>query len=361
MANQPFDREIINTRERPLSGDINTTSTELDRSARAVLQAAFLSRNSALGMDTVPQPLVGALQAKFHGNSFRVRSTNPTGVSIALSVIVESGLGWYNSNISESGISGITGLDDPDIYKPLVNPTALTYNLGGASTPDGANPRIDIIEVKLNRLVGDPTTRDVLNPGTGIFAPATVNKTLSYVNGPITTNGVGGINYKTGLAAALPVAPATSAGYIKIGEVRVEALAAAIQQNKIMDRRWVTFPAGTGIVKGSVNGAIIGSVRGAAGIDITATQAALVTSFYIFCGNAFTTPIMLFNQFLGGVFRNTRISALVGAVVDAPTQAALAAATPPLFPAIGQDYFRLDLTHETGVEQQVFACIMSVD
>jgi hypothetical protein len=355
MANQPFDREIINLRERPLSSDVNRTSTELDQSIRVVLQAAHLFRTTANVQDLVAMPMLAALTAGFHGNGFNVRASSPA----ALNVVIEPGLGWYNDNASVSTIDGIVGLDDPNTHKPLVMPAALTYALAGASAPDPINPRIDIIEVKVARATGDPTSRDVLNPGTGVFAPNVVNKTLSYVNSPITTNGSGGINYKTGVAAAIPVAPAVDPGYVKIAEVLVDAAAVSVAQNKIRDFRRLIFPGGVGHVFGTSAGAALLSCRGTAGVSVTMTRAALVDSYFIFAGDGSATVHTVFEQFGGAGFNDTRISAITGGSVTAPIQAALAAATPSLAVAIGQPFIQIDLTQDTIAQNQVYHILLA--
>jgi len=342
MANQPFDREIMNTRERPISGDLNTAQTELDRSVRAILQAEHLYRTPTVGMDFTPIPIVPALSAGFQGNGFRVHASNPVG----LSIVIESGLGWFNANTTESGIGGISGLDDPDPMRPLVNPAALTYTLSVA--PDGVNPRIDIVEVKLNRLIGDPTTRDILNPGTGVFAPGAVNKTLSYVNSPITTNGAGGINYKTGVAAGVPVAPAVSAGYVKIAEVLVGNGVASIAQNKIQDLRRMLFPGGAGNLFFSLATGLITQQGGAAGVQIGTNSVNPTHNLYVFAGDVTKlTTGGTFNQLQNlGTFNNLRVDNFGTANILLADQVQLAA-TQNLQVAIGQPYAFFTVVCET--------------
>ena len=76
MANQAFEREILNPRERPLSSDINTAQSQLDRSMRETLQRLFQKRVSA-SSDASAAPVRG-----FIGDGLKVRADSPAGLSV---------------------------------------------------------------------------------------------------------------------------------------------------------------------------------------------------------------------------------------------------------------------------------------
>jgi hypothetical protein len=243
MADKPFDREVINQRERPLSSDVNTGWSYADQSARYLLDN--LTRIRATGGDA---PAANAPATGFLGDGFRVTEASPA----AMSVVVNDGLGFMvdatlNDTDIGSGLTpGILGADDNQRMHPLPLSSAQTINVPVAAP----NPRIDIVEVKLDRRLQDPTSRQILDPATGLFSALAVNKTLAFdLDGRTGVNTTGGdsttgIAYKTGTPAGVPVAPATSTGYVKIAEVLVDAGAASIAQNKITDVRPVLAPDG---------------------------------------------------------------------------------------------------------------------
>jgi hypothetical protein len=296
--------------------------------------------------------MVAVNDAGFYESGFKVRPTSPA----TLQVTVDAGLGWFNDNLPISGFSGITGLDDPSRFKPLVLTTLETIVVPAA---DPVNPRIDIVEVRLNRLVGDPTSRDVLNPSTGIFAPASVNKTLSYSNSPASVNGAGGINYKTGTPAGVPVAPSVSAGYVKISEVRVEALVATIAENKIKDLRNILLPANNQYIVSCFSaGAGINRINTPPGVLLTQLNGpGQIRTIAAFAGspaprlgplsavpvniNTLLSPLQV-NDF-GVAVVDTAAGlvpiSLISPVASVPIkQSDFAAATPPLQVAIGQPF-----------------------
>jgi len=167
-----------------------------------------------------------------------VTPTSPESMGVNVSL----GLG-YQDDPSDvpSGIGGVSGLDDLSEFKPLYLTSVQTLTVPGA---DPTNPRVDIVEVKFNRDLGNPLSRDVLNIVTGQFVPTIVQKTLSFcLDGLTSVNGSQPINYKTGTPAGSPTPPAVDAGYIKIAEIRVEALSTTVPATKITDFRSVLFPA----------------------------------------------------------------------------------------------------------------------
>lgn len=238
MADRPYERMIISTRERALSSDINQAESQLDRSLRFSLQNLLAAS--------------AGFVSGFLGNGYRVVPNSPIGMS----VLVSAGLG-LSSNPADvpAAIGGVIGLDDLCDVKPLVlnAPALFTVPANGSG-----NPRIDIIEVKIDRRAENPQSRLIFNPATEAFDPATVNKTLSFCHdgrtGTVATPAAStaGLSYKTGTPAGVPVAPPVTAGYTKIAEINVAAGAVTIATSQIVDRRVFLSPGGVSSVAASL-------------------------------------------------------------------------------------------------------------
>jgi hypothetical protein len=239
MANEPFDRTIINVRERPLSSDINQAESQLDRGLREVCYRLFAHRSGLY------QDWLGTMTAGFVGDSFLVSADGST-----MNVYLSAGVGFqYNAADAASSIGGVVGLDDLSPLKPLLLAAQKTVAVPAS---DPVNERIDIVEVKYNRASGNPLSRDVLNTGTGAFVSTLVNKTLTFAldNAGVSYDGTAPINYKVGTPAGSPVAPSVTAGYVKIAEVRVPAASAAVFPNRVSDYRQLAVP--DGVVRASM-------------------------------------------------------------------------------------------------------------
>lgn len=231
MANNAFDRTIVNTRERPLSQDIDQAQSTLDRSLRDSLSSLFKCRILGTG-DPTGTPMDG-----FIGDSFRVVFSD------ASNVIMSSGIGFF-SNPADTPQGIVTslnpqpGLDDLSPYKPIVLNSQKTIPISPA---DPTNDRIDLIEVRYNRQTTDSTVRQVFDPSSGAFVNSTVFKTLSFSLDGFspeysTGNGTQPIHYKIGVAAASPTIPAVSPGYLRVATIRVKAVT-GVATNSIGDYR----------------------------------------------------------------------------------------------------------------------------
>ncbi len=247
MANQPFDREIINGLERPVSGDVNTGWSEQDQEVRALLEQQTLTRTDS----TIPDAPTHA--DGFIGGGFKVRP-NPAGADG--NVYLSAGLGWqYLPGDVPVNINGVQGLNDVAPLKPLVlSGTGITAATGITvpAAPAGGSSRIDIIEVRTNRVVSAPSSRDVLNPATGAFNPTTVNKNIGFTlndaaqicnpGDPATD----AIVYRKGTAAVtvdptVPTVPSTDSGYMKIAEIFVLGGSTTYDASVIRDLRPLIF------------------------------------------------------------------------------------------------------------------------
>jgi hypothetical protein len=346
MANQAFDRTIMNVRERPLSTDINQLQSQIDRVLRFYADKFLVGRASD-SSDAYATP-----GTRFFGDSFKVRAQSPvSGV-----VNVTTGLGFFpNSSDIPTSIDSIVGLDDLERMKPLLLTATQSFTVPAA---DPTNPRIDIIEVKYDRQTTNPLSRDILDPNTGAFVSSTVDKTLSFlldgqtgtVNDPASSTA--DISYKKGIAAAVPATPATSTGYVKIAEIKVAALATTFDDNVIVDTRRLLGPYGTlnffvSFVTDAA-GSPPTSVRTNAppGVRIAVVNAVDVPDIYIIAGDlssavarASTTcepPLLVASAFPGS-------SAVTNLVADSALQTLLVGATasPSTKIAIGQTVTRI--------------------
>lgn len=242
MANKPFDRMILNVRERPISSDINQGFSDVARTdIFNLIHPLFARFGPAI-------PLPSDISTKFLNGGFYVLATGS-----GMDVLVSAGLGvMYGGGDVPTDIDGVVGLSDTSTMKPLVLSATQTIAVPAS---DPTNPRIDIIEVRARRERNDPQTRDVFNPATEVFDPTGgVLKNLSVdclndtgvVLSP--ANSTASIGYKTGVPGSTPGIPATSPGYVKIAEIRVEAASTSVPANKVKDMRSVVGGQPGGIV-----------------------------------------------------------------------------------------------------------------
>lgn len=234
-GNNPFDRTVLNVRERPLSSDINQAQSQLDYTGRFLDEIGYEVRS------TIAPGAGGSIVQGFSGSSFALQP------GTGFQVIVTGGWGFMtNFSDTPSAINGIVGLDDMSPYKPLLLLNGQAFTVPAS---DPSNPRIDIVEVQYNRAVTNPQSRDVLNTATGQFNPSTVNKTLSFDLDGLTGQGSGAasapIYYKIGTASGSPTPPATDAGYVKVGEIYVPAASSgSILPTYLHDTRSLLFSGG---------------------------------------------------------------------------------------------------------------------
>lgn len=226
MADNPFDRLIINNLEKALSKDWNQGLSQLDRAIRYF--AKYLTADNE----------TGDIRSGFLTGSFKVVENNP----VALSVIVKAGLGFLNDPTDvPSDINGILELDDLESFKPL--PLISDHTFVVPTAPVAPNTRKDIIEVRADRLITNNQARRIFNPSTEAFDPVGVDKTLEFIidgkTGTVAapSNSTAALSYKVGVAANPGVAPATSTGYIKLAEVNVGSGVLVINNADILDTR----------------------------------------------------------------------------------------------------------------------------
>jgi len=334
MANNPFDRTLINVRERPASSDINQLQSNLDRTLRYMLQQQYLIR-SGLYPDAPATPITG-----FIGEGLKARPKSP----LALSVIAKAGVGFVYDPTTAASIGGLAGVDDLASWKPIVLLADQEFAL--TPPPSAPNSRIDILEVAPNRALGGSTSRDVLNPTTGVFDSTTVDKNMGWIQ-----DGAATLRVTPGAPGNPPVESSASVGYTKLAAIRVANGVTTVDADTMLDRRRMLFA--DGMLRGACRvviptvapaipvmtalhappGVVVSStcvvpVAGQAGLDV-----------YVFAGSAPTSmyPVVTTSRSAAGS-SNLATSQVGPIVVDAVLQAALAGAnaSPPVKVAIGQ-------------------------
>jgi hypothetical protein len=354
MANDVFDREIINVRERPLSSDINLLASQMDRTLRDLLLQAYLGRVS-VASDASAAPIGG-----FIGDSLKVRPVSP----VALKISVTKGLGFIYDIAQDSDIDGVSSLNDLSQWKPVVLMANAEVVLSAA--PTAPNSRYDIIEMRVNRVRGESTSRDVLNPLTGKFEPGTVNKNLGWtLDGSIGTvvspaNSTAALSVKFGVAGNPPTEPSVSPGYTKIGRVLVGSAVASVDADMMQDTRRILvphdmIPVSTRFTLPNVNPPVpvTSVIRTPPGIVVAIVGREATTrkeaDLYIFPGGALTTllpSVVASLGYVSGLNQATAMFATPTAVtVDSTLQTELAGsnASPQVKVAIGQTGWKIKL------------------
>lgn len=251
MANQAWDRQIINTRERPVSADINAAQSQADRSLRDLLASFFTTRAST------SSELAGTPPTGFVGDGLKVR---PPAVP-SLAVQVAPGLGFmYAPADVPAAVSGVVGVDDLSVFKPL--PLVASTAINGIPAGPGVGfDRYDIVEVRINRAAANPLSRDTLDTGSGLFVSGLLNKTLGFTLdgsvGVVTSpaSSTAAISYKVGVVAATGAAvePSLTAGYTKLATIFSNNgnMTAGVTRANILDKRRMLGPYGMAPFYGS--------------------------------------------------------------------------------------------------------------
>jgi hypothetical protein len=242
MSNGPFDRILLNTREKVLSPDWNAEFSQQDRSILDTL-AQLSTRRASVGNST------GVATDGFVGDGFSVHAVSPASMTVSVS----EGLAFVANPYAVSArtnIGGVSGVNALSELVPVYLSSAQAFTVPTA--PSAGQARIDLIEVRADHLVGGATSRQVLDPVTGAFVAASVPKLLSWdVLGRVGYVAPAGastepLSYREGTAAAAgsETYPTPTAGYRALAYIRVAATVTTIEENKILDVRRMYAPYG---------------------------------------------------------------------------------------------------------------------
>lgn len=236
MANKAFDRVVIRRYSRPKSRDLNRQFSQLAATNQVLLQELLSVRSGNLG--------TGGSSAAVGKSGFVKQGFQPVWSGSGMGIILRAGLGFrYDVTDLPTDIGSQLDVDDVAPLKPLYAPSDIAITVP-ASTAD---PRIDLIEVRQNRVLTDTEAYQYLQtPTTGAIGNGSSASTLSSV---LTTADVGitsggaasttAVGYKQGTShPSAPTAPTVTAGYELVGYVYVPGgSVAAIADSNVYDYR----------------------------------------------------------------------------------------------------------------------------
>jgi hypothetical protein len=255
------------------------------------------------------------------------------------------------------------------VFQPIA---AARAALAPPAAPGAPNSRYDLLEVKMNRNVGDPTSRDVFNPLTGVFDPTLVNKTLFWdydglygtVNAP--NNSTAPISLKVGVADNPPTwPPSVSPGYVGLAIALVgSAPIASVDADKIVSTRPLLIPGQNLNISARLKSLqplystiILEALHAPPGVFTSAvwkSSGPLTVDFYVISGTPAGVPIIT----APGIAFSAPPSLVT---VDAPMQADLAGvnASPAIKVGIGQLAAKASFTISTTPGNDAYANIFA--
>lgn len=370
----PFSQDVLQLLSRPRSDDPNYVGSMASVTVREVFDRTFLSRRIGTAVDpdfsddtgvalqtgTFPALTAGSEVGGFLGDGFKVDS-NAVGVSL------RPGLGFQVAGSDQpTAIGGVAGVDDTARLKPLPLRGPGVQVLQPDSNNSGL-ARVDVVEVRYDRRLEQPASRDLFDAILKKFFPQMVNTALSWTmdgrigkvafNAPSTA----AISVKTGNPGA--GRPPVTAGYVKVAELLVANgynFGNPLGIANIVDCRAILFPGN----QGRVTGSCFASWAGGAATPVVAAAGANLGRFSAPPGVlAAFVPVPNATMFGNVPGPNLCLAVVAGAhgfpvaggaiatlaafigfaqlnpdvqIVDAAAQAAFAAATPPLVVAQGQ-------------------------
>lgn len=184
---------------RNFSSGMEIVYEDLNNLSKALLKDIY---------DSTVYHLVQKQDDAFFSDSFKVNYSN------ASTVILKKGLGFQKVTATSPEIERL----------PIVLEADQTLSL---QTPDGTNPRIDLICVKSNLI-------DELTETRKYKSPLSVISNESFVTQKKFSSSVLVV---VGTPAAVPVAPAVPTGYISVSSLAVAALTGLASQASITDSR----------------------------------------------------------------------------------------------------------------------------
>lgn len=214
MPGQPLSAENYSAREELLSSDLMRQQLLASREVQDMAGSSARSDDARDGSD--PQ----------NGQGAPISGADVLPKLTAIAASFNMTLAFGQAFQYDSGVSGVAAGADDSPYKVHRWPSQTVV----FATPDGTNPRIDLVVAVVGPEAVDVQSRNVLtDPVLRTVAPAQVAKT----NNPKST-----ISVVTGTPAASPTAPAVPAGALALFEVMVPAAAANSGAFRVCRRLW---------------------------------------------------------------------------------------------------------------------------
>ena len=268
MADQSFDTTIVNPLERPSAADLNQLQAQIYRTSRTQDRLQF-------GWD------YSTAYSGFLNLSFFVQNLTGTGMVLNMS----RGIGYFETvSSSSSDIGGVPGLDDLSSYKPVFLSADKAITVPSLLT--AGKCRRDLIEVRWKRELTNNVSTDIYNPGTQLFSPVTLAKTMScdLVGETVDVLEPGEavdpnayIVYRKGVEIAYvnddswlsaPI-PATDSGFLAVAVVNVKTGDTAIPSSRVADARKLLSQGAQFTISGTATIGTSGGVQGAALSDVS--------------------------------------------------------------------------------------------
>ena len=259
-----FRRVLIPVRQRPSSEDLNALQWSANASLLGLAGGAFGSSLTTAGLNpSVRYSNLGA--AGFYAGGFWCvlnGSSPPFGIQLT------AGIGFnYAGPVTATDIDSAQGADwgyTGQWGAPLVLSETQTFTV--PTPPAVGSSRIDIIAVTPLYLATDPQTVGIFDPGSSVFNPSVVNKSLTWdllgrtqtINAPaIPTAGIAyivGQSVVGGIASATE--PSVPTNYMKVARINLDASGgaiAAVSDSMLVDMRRPLLPQGILRVAGDVS------------------------------------------------------------------------------------------------------------
>ena len=231
--------EIINTRERAVSTDLNRLQSFIAADRAEELrrvsnnrQTQFTDIQNAQGgafleggsyIDTSAQD-TAAIGAPLRGDVYEglVVLPQPT----TLNLLVSPGIVGLDDPDGQAGSSQATPPDPDDSRYKVVDDAGIQTIGVLVVTAGGGGPRIDVVECQRTEVVTETDSRDIFDPSTGVFVPTVVNKVIE-----------GQLIYRIRLGTPNGGYPGSVQGWLPLCVILVPSTAASVDDCTFWDVR----------------------------------------------------------------------------------------------------------------------------
>lgn len=256
-----FRRVLIPVRQRPSSEDLNALQWSADASVLGLAGSVFGASNTTVGLTPSSRYSSNGPSGFYAGGFWCVLN----GSSPPFGIQLNAGTGFsYAGPVTATDIDSAQGADwgyEGQWGAPLVLSETQTFTV--PAPPAVGSSRIDIIAVTSLYLATDPQTVGIFDPGSSVFNPSVVNKSLTWdlrgrtqtINAPAVPTA--GISYIVGQSAVGGITAATEpsvpVNYMKVARINLDASGgaiAALTDSMIVDMRRPLLPQGILSVSG---------------------------------------------------------------------------------------------------------------